>query len=126
MENIHTAAELRKAILVLEDERLIRERNLKLQWDEVAESLRPVNILKRSLQDLFQRGGTKPNLLGSVLALGTGFMSKKLFEGKSPGPIRKTAGSALQLGVTTLVAKNGKAIKSKGISLIKKIFKSKK
>ena len=40
MENIHTAAELRKAILVLEDERLIRERNLKLQWDEVAESLR--------------------------------------------------------------------------------------
>jgi len=126
MENINSAADLRKAILDLEHDRLAQERNLKLQWEEVADGFRPVNILKRSFHDIFQRGSVKPDILGSAIALVTGLMTKKLFEGKSPGLFRKTASQALQLGVTALVAKNAPALKSGSMSLFRKIFQRKK
>jgi len=126
MEKINSDADLRKAIQELEHDRLIRERNLKLQLEEVVDGFRPVNILKRSFYDIFQRASVKPDFLGSAIALGAGLMTKKLFEGKSPGLFRKIASQALQLGVTALVAKNAPALKSGSMSLFRKIFQRKK
>jgi len=123
MEKINSARDLQIAIRTLEEERGEREKNLKLQFDEIADSLRPINILKRSVQGIFQKPNDRHDLLAAILAVGTGLISKKMFEGKSPGPVRKTAGQALQLGVTTLVAKNAPALKTAGASLFNKIFR---
>jgi hypothetical protein len=122
MENIFSGRDLQKAIQALEKERLVREVNLKLKFEEVGQSLRPVNILKRSLQGVFHEAGSMSGLLGSALAISAGALSKKIFEGRSPGAVRKTAGQALQLGVTMAVAKKAPALTSAGTSLLKKIF----
>jgi hypothetical protein len=122
MENINTAEDLQKAILEREKERWIQERDLKQQWDVVTESFKPVNILRRTFHDIFSRVPRKPDLIGSAVAFGAGLVTKKVIEGKSPGTLRKTAGNAMQWGVTSLVAKNSHTLWSAGSSLFKKIF----
>jgi len=125
MEKITSAAELRNAIRLLEQQRSHQEISLQDHWNEVTESIRPVNIIKRTFQDILPSDSSKSSLLGSALGLGTGFLTKKLFFGKSPGFMKKLLGSALQWGITALVAKNADKIKSGGTSLFRKIVPGK-
>lgn len=125
MKKITSAKELHEAIEMLEQKKTKQLSSLEHQFTEFYESLKPANIIKNTLQSAFSSEGTKKNILGSVIGLGTGLLSKRLLVGKSVGIFRKFLGAAVEFGVAGLIAKNAGKIKDKGAEIIHKIFPKK-
>ncbi|MDP3003814.1 MAG: hypothetical protein WC854_08605 [Bacteroidales bacterium] len=111
MQNITSTAGLKNAIQLLEVEQAIKGQLLKEQFYIAIESLKPVNLLKSTLNDISTSPYLIDNILGTTMGLATGYLSKKIIVGSSGNMFRKLLGSFLQFGVTTIVAKNPDAIK---------------
>ena len=114
MQNMTSTAELKNAIQLLEVEQAIQGQQLKEQFSLACKSLKPVNLLKSTLNDVVSSPYLIDNILSTVLGLATGYLSKKIFIGASGNKFRKLFGSVLQLGVTNVVAQHPDAIKSFG------------
>ncbi|OFX74949.1 MAG: hypothetical protein A2X12_06925 [Bacteroidetes bacterium GWE2_29_8] len=123
MQNINSITELSNAIKLLEIEQLNKKLLLKDQLRNVHESLRPINIIKSTINDIT----TSPYLLDNILATGiglvTGYFSNKIFVGSSGNLQKKLLGSILQFGVTNVIAQNPDAIKSLSRIIFHMIFK---
>jgi hypothetical protein len=125
MENITSTAELKNAIQRLEVERTIKGQILKEELLVTYESLKPVNILKNTLNDMTSSPHLMNNMLGTVIGLVTGYASKKIVVGNSDNLFRKTMGDILQFGVTNLVAQHSDRIKLFSRFLFRHILKRK-
>jgi hypothetical protein len=126
MQNITSAAKLRTAIQLLEVEQAINGQLLKEQFFITYESLKPINLLKRTLSYVVSSPFLIDNILGTAVGLASGYLSKKIVVGGSVSIVRKLLGSFLQLGVTNFVAKHPEAIKSVGQLIFHRIFDKKK
>jgi hypothetical protein len=114
MQNITSTAELKHAIQLLEVEQAIQGQQLKKQFYLTCNSLKPVNLLKSTLNEIVSSPYLIDNILSTALGLATGYLSKKIFIGTSGNLFRKLFGSVLQLGVTKVVSQHPDAIKSFG------------
>ena len=121
MEKITCAAELKIAIQNLEFEQEVQGQLLKEQFFLTFDSLKPANLIKNTLQDITSSPYLLDNMLGSVMGMFTGFISKKIAVGASHNLFRKMAGSLLQFGVTNLVAQHSDILKSVGNFIIDRI-----
>lgn len=118
MEPIKTQHELRAAILRLEIQQAEQGRALKEQFQTAYKSVKPANIILNTLKDLGESSFVKDGFLNTTVGLGTGYLSKMVFQGVVNSPIKKILGSALMFGITNVVAKNPDAIKA----MAKKFF----
>ena len=118
MEQIKTQQELRAAILRLEIQQAEEGKALKEQFQTAYHSVKPANIILNTLKDLGESSFVKDGFLNTTVGLGTGYLSKVVFQGVVNSPIKKLLGSALMFGITNVVAKNPEAIKG----MAKKIF----
>ena len=125
MQNITSATGLKNAILLLEDDQAVKGQLLKEQFYLTYESLKPVNLLKRTLHDISSSPDLLDNILGTSMGLASGFLSKKIFVGASGNMIRKLLGSVLQFGVTNVVAQHPDAIKSFGQVILQYFLRKK-
>ena len=105
MNIINNEFDLDLAIIKLERRRLLLEEDLKNDFHSIVEGLRPTNILKHTVQEIQESTTLRNNLLKVALGLGAGYFSRKLLVGKSAGVVKKLLGTALQYGITNLVAK---------------------
>lgn len=96
---------LDQAIERLERERQMKFDDLKNQLDLTIQSLKPMNILKGTLEDLKQFPEVKSNIVQLATSLVGGYLSKKLLFGKSTSTFKKIAGYLLQYGVTNFISK---------------------
>ena len=117
MQTINSIAGLRASIQLLEVEHSIKGQLLKEQLFITYESLKPVNLLKYTLNEISSSPNMIDNLSGTAIGLLSGYLSKKVIVGSSGNIIRKLIGSVLQFGVTNIVAQNSDLIKSLGLSL---------
>src|SRR4030042_2473103 len=106
MENITSTTGLKKAIELLEAEQTVKLQRLKEQFYPAYESLKPVNLFKSTLNDISSSPYLIDNLIGTVLGLVTGYLSKKIVVGASVNRVRKLFGAILQFGVTNVVAQH--------------------
>ncbi len=120
---INNLADLRASIKVLEQQKGQQKDDLVMQFNAIADSLKPANIIKRSFSKVIHAPGMTENLLNTGLSIGMGLLSKKLFLGKSPGIARKLIGTAMELGVARLVSKKSASLKKDAINLLSKVFK---
>lgn len=97
--------ELDKAIARLETDRDLKLEELKEQLSLTYESIKPVNILRESMEDFNNAPDVKNNLLQILVSITGGYLSKKLVLGKSNSFFKKIAGYLLQYGMTTFIAK---------------------
>ena len=124
---IHTSKDLKSAIAELERKKIVEETAIKFQFEELHETYKPANILKNTLAEVSASPKFRHNLLNVVIGLGAGYLSQKLVIGRSAGILKRAVGTALQFGVTSLVARsgiqddNGTVPKKKG-GLLKRIF----
>jgi hypothetical protein len=125
MQNITNASELKKAIELLQAEQLVKGQILKEQFYLTTGNFKPLNLLKGSISDLASSPYLIENILGTTLGLTTGFLSRKIFIWGSGNIFRKLFGTALQVGVTNLVAKHPDAVRSIGSFIFKKVFRRK-
>lgn len=125
MKGIKTGEELKAKIAELEKQKDIEEAAIKYEFKETYETYKPANILKNTLSEVSASPTFKHNLLNVALGLGAGYLSKKLVVGRSAGLLKRVVGTALQFGVTSLVAKKGTEndpqTRKKG-NLFKRIF----
>lgn len=123
---INTSADLKAAIKRLEQQSELQKEIVVEQFHETYESLKPMNLLKSSLNKVVRAPGVVENIINATLGLGAGVFSKKLLIGKSTGILKKLLGAAVEFGVAGLISKNSGSLKSGGINLLSKIFKSNK
>jgi hypothetical protein len=123
--NIHNSTSLKAAIQQLEQKQFIQKEALIDQFHETYESFKPLNIVKNqfkkltgSVSESLQSPGTKTNLVNAAIGLGVGFLTKKIFIGGSHNIFKRLFGTAVQMGITKLVASNADKIRDKGMELI--------
>ena len=125
METITSIAGLKNAIQLLEAEQTAKGILLKEQFQLTFESLKPINILKNTLKEVSSSPLLIDNILGSVVGLATGYLSKKIVVGASGNIFRNILGSMLQFGVTNVVSRHPEGIKSIGQSIFQLLFRKK-
>jgi hypothetical protein len=125
MKKIHTAEELKGAILELEAKKIVTEEALRKQFHATLETFKPSNIVKNTVSEVSASPQFRHNFLNLALGLGAGYISKKIATGKKAGLLAKTAGTALQFGIASLIAKNKaneEEVGHKKGSLLSRIF----
>ena len=125
METITSVVSLKNAIQLLEAEQTVKGIILKEQFQLTFESLKPINILKNTLKEVSSSPLLIDNILGSVVGLATGYLSKKIVVGASGNIFRNILGSILQFGVTNVVSRHPEGIKSIGQSIFQLLFRKK-
>jgi len=125
MQNTSTRAELTFAIQLLEVEHAHKEQQLKLQFHRTYESLKPVNILKNTFNDITSSTSITDSILGAVMGGASGFLSKKIAVGSSHNIFKKILGSVIQVGVSSVVSSHPETIKMVGQFLYQHLFRKK-
>ena len=118
MKKPSAAVELKEAIRILESEQNTKGLILKEHLYITYETLKPINILQKTLQDVSASPYLIDNILGTAIGISSGFLSKTIFVGRSGNLLRRLLGSILQFGVTNAVAQHPDAIKSIGQFII--------
>jgi hypothetical protein len=119
MQKINSESELRAAIVQLEIKQDAEGKILKEEFFEAYENIKPINLIRSTLVEVTESSDIKDHLLNTSVAIATGYISKILFDGITHNPLRKLLGTALQFGVTTVIAKNPEAVKAVGIGVLK-------
>lgn len=96
------------AIAHLELEKKIKGQELLLQLTKTYESIKPINILKQSLEDFKESSEVQTSLLQTVLSVTGGYLTKKIVIGKSNSVFKKIFGFGIQYIMTKyLSSKSG-------------------
>ena len=117
--------ELRASILLLEIKQAEEGRLLKEQFRTTYESLRPVNLIKNTFNELASLPNLKKDALNATLGIAAGYLSRKVAIGTTHNPLKKLLGAFLQMSVTSIVAKNGDGIKSTTLNILNSVFSKK-
>lgn len=81
MGKIKTIEELREAIRDLEHQNYVNEQHMRGRVADLADRLKPANVLKHLFSHFFTRGNdTKAGLLKMVAGIATSFLVKKFFK----------------------------------------------
>jgi hypothetical protein len=115
MEKLTIHEGLRERILELERRRFEEGKFMKEQFHLAYESVKPINLIKNTFKEVLASQDLRENLLNTSVGLAAGYASKTLFEDASHSPFKKLLGTVLLFGVTNVVAKHPKAIKSLGM-----------
>ena len=122
MKTIHTIAELEESILMLETQQVNEEILLKEQFILTYESLKPINIIKNTLEGLTNLSDFGGSITDTSLSLAAGYVSKKIIFGNTKNPLKQIIGSLVQVGITSMVASNADNIKSFVSNITSKIL----
>lgn len=117
MNSINSDTELRAVILHLEALQDEEVKMLKEQFHLAYESVKPINLIKSTFSQAAESPEVTNNFISIVTGLAAGYLSKKLFQGVSHSPLRNLLGTALQFGITTVIARNPEAVKAVGIGI---------
>ena len=71
MQKISSVSGLKSAILVLEDEQRIKGQLLKEQLYVTYESLKPANLIRKTLQDVFSSQSLMDDISGTAIGWGS-------------------------------------------------------
>lgn len=121
MKSLSNIEELALTIEQLELQSAKEEILLKQEAKKTYESLRPINLLKKSITDLSTQPDFKSNLLDSGISLLAGYASKKAMIGSTHNPLKQLMGVLLQIVVTKIVSKNTNEIHNTISQIMKKI-----
>lgn len=125
MDKITNITELNQAILLLEAKQTLEGCMLKEQSKITYESLKPINLIKNTIKELASSPDFKADLINTSLGVVVGYLSKKLAIGETNNPFKQLLGTILQMGVTSVVAKNSDGLKSTVLNLIQTLFAKK-
>ncbi len=119
-----TASEiLARDILILEVKRSSDLASLKTEAHDVLQSMRPINLIKNTIEDVTHSPEIKGDIGKAVIGMATGFLLKKLVFGSSKGIVKNSVGSIFQTLATNVATRNSDKI-AEGGSTIFEIVKA--
>ena len=120
---------LSREIIFLERKKSQEFNSLKEQLHNTYESIKPINILKSTFEDITNSPEIKHDFAKAAIAMFTGYLVKKLVFKSSVNPLKILAGAAFQTYATNIAAKNSDKIKDAGVAIfemVKGLIKSNK
>jgi len=126
MKKKSASEELDLAIALLETKRSEDLIALRTQFHTTYDSLKPLNILRKTFKNLMESPEVKSDITSHLLGIAAGFMSKKAIVGSSHNPIKGAFGMLIQIAVTNLVSRNAEGIKSISETILLRILKYRK
>jgi len=118
MRQINTLEDLSAAIIKLESKKTAERELLRKDFQLAYESIKPINLIKSTFKEVTQSQNIKDNLLNSGIGLVAGTVVKAVFVGVSHNPIRKLFGTALMFGITNVITKNPKMVKTVSMAIM--------
>ena len=125
MEMIKTSQNLKSRIQELEIQQLNDLTELKKQLFYTYENLKPLNLIKNSLKEAVTSPDLKQNIMGAAVGLASGYLSKAVIVGASHNPIKKVAGSVVQLLISNSIAQHPETVNKLATGLLKLLGKKK-
>jgi hypothetical protein len=125
MQKITSVDDLKDAISQLEEEQTVSKQLFKEQLQLTVESLKPINLIRSTLNEAVSSSDFIGNLLGATLGQTAGYVSRQAAFGQTRNPIKKIFGSILQTGIAALISTYGDTIKETAIIIFKSFFKKK-
>jgi hypothetical protein len=119
MDKIQTESALRAAILQLELQQAGEGKMLKEQFQHAYDSIKPINLIKSTIQEAAASQDIKDDILSAAASLTSAFLTRKLLGNSNQHPLRKLLGTALIFGLTQLVIKNPGTV----VSMAKRLFR---
>jgi hypothetical protein len=105
MQKITSVDGLKQAIELLETEQVEKGRLLKEEFFITYNSLRPVNLVRQTLKDLFSPSDRTENLSGTAIDTASGYLLKRYFIGSSGSKLKKLIASIIQFGIINTAAR---------------------
>lgn len=105
MGTIYDIATLNQRIELLEIRQDEEWCAIKDEIDDIKENLKPLNLIRNTVDEINETVGFKSKLAKSAISIGIGYLGKRLVVGKSNTIFKGILGSAVQLLVTNLVSK---------------------
>jgi hypothetical protein len=118
MQNVTSVAGLKEVIKLLEDEQEVKGRLLKEQIYLMYESLKPVNLLRNTLKELFSSKYLIKNISGTILGATGRLLLNKFFNGTASNRFKKLTGAVIQFGISNLINKYPDQIRSFGQGIL--------
>ncbi|MDX6188428.1 hypothetical protein SGQ83_03625 [Flavobacterium sp. Fl-318] len=78
---------------------------IKEEIDEIRDNLKPLNLIRNTVEEINETVGFKSNLAQSAVSIVIGYLAKKIVVGKSDSKIKNIFGTLLQFAVTNIVSK---------------------
>lgn len=123
MQKITSLDGLKNAIQELEIEQGEKGRLLKDQLFITYNSLRPVNIIRKTLKDIFSSSGLVENMSGTAIGAASGYFLKRYFVGSSESKLKKLIASIIQFGITSAAARFSDQIAIYGKAILQTLFR---
>ena len=114
MEKNTPYSDLKAAILLLEKEKTAKGQLLKEQVKVSLDSLKPLNLLKNTFNNFAESPEVQNNLVDLAIAIGTGFISKKVISGSKTHSRVKQAGILVIDALNVYIARNPEIIRTVG------------
>lgn len=105
METVYTIDSLNQMIQQLENRQDEEWGAIKDEIEDIKENLKPLNLIRHTVEEINETVGFKSNLAQSAMSIGVGYLAKRFIVGKGDSVFKGILGSVLQLAVTKLVSK---------------------
>ena len=105
METIYNIETLNQRIQLLENRQDEEWCAIKDEIDEIKENLKPLNLIRNTIEEINETVGFKGNIAQSAISIGIGYLAKRFVIGKTDSTVKNIFGTLLQLVVTKLVSK---------------------
>jgi hypothetical protein len=121
INSIKTMEQLAEAVLLLESRQELEGKQLREQFMRSYESIQPANLVRSAISGVTESQELKDHLVSTGVGLVAGHVSKQAFESISDSPVKQLIGTAIQFGVTNVVARNPDVVMAVGKGLFRLI-----
>ncbi|KFF08210.1 hypothetical protein [Flavobacterium hydatis] len=105
MKTNNATDDLNQMILQLKNQQEAEWIDLKDKFHDLKENLKPLNIIKDTLEEINSGIDIKSNLLQSIFSIAAGYLSKRILVGTTHNKVTKFFGSIFQLVVTNFISR---------------------
>lgn len=114
MEPIYTIDQLNQKIQLLENRQDEEWCAIKDHIDDIKENLKPINLIRNTVEEINETVGFKSHLAQSAISIGIGYLAKRFIVGKSDSMFKGILGSIVQLIITNIVSKPQESSETSG------------
>jgi len=104
MKELTPTQKLNSAIDILEKKQQREWQDVKNHFRKVTNELSPINLVKSTLEDLNQPE-IKSQVIQAFFSISSGYLTRKIFIGKSKNDFKKLIGYILQYIMTNFISK---------------------
>lgn len=101
--NIKSSEDIRKVIVLLEDEVEEQKQLLMGQVNILYDNFRPVNVVKDLFSEIVTSKELRSIVLTTTIGISTGYLVKRLLFKKSNNPLKTLTGYMLQYGIANFI-----------------------